>query len=514
MTVPSDVHANTTPKKSLRLNTIIVMVGTLGSRLSGIVRQQILGLFDNALLDAFNVAVRIPNLLRELLAEGALVNSFIPVYKSLNAAERQQLARSFSGMLIGINLLLMALGIFGAPWIIDLLLAQESNVDRALAVYMGQLVMPFLMLISLSTIAMGILNANEHFKESSFAPIAFNIASIVALLLLPHTATWLAFGWLIGGIAQLVVQLPALSRFGLLPGPSLQPHPAVKRVFKQMAPFTLTAGARQFLNLYVTRQLSNQNMFGAGTQAGYGFAEAIFTTVNGLFVVSPALAVLPRFAQHAAEGQWPEFRKLTMQVLKTTTFMAAPMSALLFVLPGHAASILNLQTNFDTARFAATSSILQGWALALIPWALVTILLRTFYARERTRDAVVISAIGFVVEVGLYHLLVPELKLFGFGLSTALSGTLMSIALISMYRKHLWFPVRDLLKHLRKVIFLAVLTGASAFLVSQFLPAPGHIIPGLFSLAIASIVGLAVYFGGALWMRMPELSGVLKRFKK
>ncbi|WP_309572406.1 lipid II flippase MurJ, partial [Deinococcus sp.] len=176
------------------------MAGTLGSRVSGIVRQQIINLFDTSLTDAFNVAVKVPNLLRELLAEGALVNSFIPIYKSLDTTERRRLAQSFSGVMIAVNLILMALGILAAPWIVGLLTAADSNIDRAVAVYMTQLVMPFLTLISLSAVAMGLLNADEHFRESSFAPVAFNLASIVALLLLPDTATWLAFGWLIGGV--------------------------------------------------------------------------------------------------------------------------------------------------------------------------------------------------------------------------------------------------------------------------------------------------------------------------
>lgn len=490
------------------------MAGTLGSRLSGIVRQQIINLFGNTLLDAFLVAVRIPNLLRELLAEGALVNSFIPVYKTLDAVGRRQLASAFSGTLIAVNLLLMALGILAAPWVVDLLLAGQSNVDRALAVYMTQLVMPFLMLISLSSVAMGLLNADEHFRESSFAPVAFNLASIVALLLLPDTATWLAFGWLVGGVAQLLVQLPALRRYRLLPTPALVRHPALGRVLRQMAPFTLTAGARQVLNVYVTRLLSNGQLFPQGTQAGYANAEALFTMVNGLFVVSPALALFPRFSQYAAEGNWTEFRALTTQAIRATTFLAAPMSALLVALAPYAVSIFNLRPTFDLPRFQAASGILTGWALALIPWAIVTILLRTFYARERTRAAVLVSAGGFVVEVLLYRLLVPRLGLVGFGLSTTVSGVLMSAALIGMYHLKLGFPTSAILAHLGRVVPLAVGAGIVAWLVSRLMPAPGFIVPGVLGLAVAGGVGLGVYLAGALALRMPEVAGVLRRFKR
>ncbi|MFD1729952.1 murein biosynthesis integral membrane protein MurJ [Deinococcus malanensis] len=504
----------TAPRRSLRANTLIVMAGTLGSRLSGIVRTMIMGIFGNALLDAFLVAVRVPNLLRELLAEGALVNSFIPVYKSLDTAERRKLAQTFSGVLIAVNLVLMALGILAAPLIVDLLIAATPNVNRDAAIYMTQLVMPFLMLISLSSVAMGLLNADEHFKESSFAPVAFNLASIAALLLLPDTATWLAFGWLIGGVAQLLVQLPALRRFGLLPAPALQPHPALTRVLKQMAPFTLTAGARQFLNLYVTRLLSNGTQFPAGTQSGYFYAETLFTTVNGLFVVSPVLALFPRFSQHAADRDWPAFRQLTLQGIRTTTFLAAPMSALLVALAPYAVSIINLKADFDVPRFQAASGILTGWALALIPWALVTLLLRTFYARERTREAVTVSAIGFVLEVVLYRLLVPSLGFLGFGISTTISGILMAGALTFMYRRALGFPGREVAGHLVRVVPLAAASGLVAWLVSLTLPDPGFILPGLLGLAVAGGVGLGVYLTGALALRLPEVAGLMRRLKR
>lgn len=502
------------PRRSLRLNTLIVMAGTLGSRLSGIIRQMIINTsFNNTLLDAMLTAVRIPNLMRELLAEGALVNSFIPVYKTLDENNKKQLAASFSGILIAVNLVILALGILGAPFIIDILVAKDSNVDKELAIYLARLVMPFLMLISLSSIAMGLLNADEHFKESSFAPIAFNIASIVILLIMPHTAFWLGMGWLIGGLAQFLIQVPALKKYGLLPTPSLDSHPALRRVLIQMAPFTLTAGARQFLNFYVQGWLSNAAFFSAGTVSGYSNAETLFNTVNGLFIVSPVLALFPRFSEYAARAEWDSFRELTSRALRSSTFLAAPMSALLFVLAPYAVSMVNLSPHFDPERFAAGGQILRGWALALVPWAFVTLLLRTFYARERTREAVTISAIGFMIEVGLYRLLVPQLGLMGFGVSTTLSGLLMTVALVTRYQPS-GFPIRELGAHLVKVLPLSALAGALAWWVVGWLPAAGYIVPGVVGLSVAGGAGLMVYMLGALLLKMPEVGGILRRVKR
>jgi putative peptidoglycan lipid II flippase len=510
---PKPAPRTSSGDKSSGRNIVVVMLGTLGSRLSGIVRQLIINAFPVGLTDAFFLATRVPNTLRELLAEGALVNAFIPVYKSLSDTERRDLARAFSGVLIAVNLILMALGILAAPQIASLLVPPGSRIDLGLVVYMTRLLVPFLMLISLSAIAMGLLNADEHFRESSFAPVAFNIASIVVLLLVPHTATWLALGWLIGGFAQLLVQLPALNRFGLLPTPALVTHPAMRRVLKNMAPFTLTAGARQILNFYVQRLLSS-GQYPQGTVTGYNNAETLFTLANGLFVVSPALAYFPRFSQHAAERDWAGFRALTLQALRLVTFLAAPTSALLMALSGQAVSIFNLSRTFDAAKFQAGSGILEGWALALVPWAINTILLRTFYARERVREAVTVSAVGFVAEVLLYRLLTPVFGYFGFGLATTLAGLGISVTLLAMYRRRLGFPLAPLLLHLVRVVPLAAVAGLVAWAVARFLPTPGRLLPGVLGLAVAGGAGGAVYLALALALRLPELNGVLGRFRR
>ncbi len=507
-------------QRSAARNTLIVMAGTLGSRLSGVVRQQLINGFGNELLDAFVIASRVPNLLRELLAEGALVNSFIPVYKSLDLAEKSQLARAFSGALIGINLIFMFLGILAAPWIVSLLVAANSNVDTGLALYMTRLVMPFLTLISLASIAMGLLNADEHFRESSFAPIAFNAVSIVILLLatflFPHSATWLALSWLLGGLAQLMVQLPALGRYGLLPTPQLMTHPALGRVLVQMAPFTLTTGARQILNVYVQRLLSNGAIFSPGAVSAYANAETLFTMVNGLFVVSPALALFPRFSQFAADADWPKFKELTYTILKTVTFLAAPASALLVALSGYAIGIFDLRGNMPLDRFTSGTLILSGWALALVPWAINTVLLRTFYARQRTREAVVVSAAGFLLEVLLYNLFVPRVGLIGFGVSTTISGVVVGLALIYLYGRQLGFSLPRTAPHLAQVVGLAAIAGLVAKLISLPLPAPGphQLLLSVAALALCGGVGLGVYFGLAALLGVGEARAFLGSLRR
>lgn len=504
--------APATPQRRTPLqNTLVVMLFTLFSRLSGLLRQLIVNLFDNTIMDAFMVAVRVPNLLRELVAEGALVNSFIPVYKSLPEGERRRLAAAFSGTMIAINMVLAAIGIIAAPWVVDLLLAANSNVDREIAIYMTRLAMPFLMLISLASVASGVLTADEHFKESGMAPVAFNVASIAVLLILPPEATWLAIGWLVGGVAQLLVQVPPLMRHGLLPRPTLQGHSELGRVLRNMAPFMLTATTRQVLNVYVSRLLSNAQHFPAGTQGGYANAEALFTMANGLFVISTAQAYFPRFSDLAAAQKWDEFSALMVNATKATVFMAAPASALLLALAPQAAALFNLSGSMPETRLLATVGIVSGWALALVPWGVMTIATRTFYARERSREAVVVSALVFVLEVALYNVLVPRIGFWGFGASTALVGILGSALLYWRHRQSLPLDVFGVLRHAAIVLLLAALAGGAARAVAGLFAMPRQMLEALPVLALAGGVGLLVYFGGAVLLRLPEVNGIVRR---
>ena len=167
-------------RKSATRNIVTVMSGTLASRFLGLLRQSLLSFsFDTRVTDAYNVAFQIPNLFRELLAEGALSNSIIPVYKNLAPDQRRAFIGSFMALLILVNALVVALGMIFAPQIVGLMQslgqslgANASSLDTELTVYLTRLCMPFLAGISFSALAMGLLNAEERFGATAFAPLA------------------------------------------------------------------------------------------------------------------------------------------------------------------------------------------------------------------------------------------------------------------------------------------------------------------------------------------------------
>jgi len=222
---------------------LLVMGGTLASRVLGLVRQAVFNaLYPDALKDAFNVAYRVPNLLRELLAEGAVQNALIPLLKSLPPEEAQAFARRFAAFLFGVNLLVLGLGYLLAPWVAGLLVAEESHLRAPEAfqevVYLTRLLLPFLLGISMAALFSALLQAEERFLPYALGPVAFNLVAILLMALYPGDPTALGLSVSLGGLIQALVQLPFLRGFPQKPvaqgvqeedegaGRDRLPHPA------------------------------------------------------------------------------------------------------------------------------------------------------------------------------------------------------------------------------------------------------------------------------------------------
>jgi putative peptidoglycan lipid II flippase len=514
------VERQTPPvRKSSSRNILTVMSGTLSSRVLGLLRQALLNSnFDAKLLDAYNVASTIPNLFRELLAEGALSNSIIPVYKRLLPSERKAFASSLLGVLLGVNALIVGLGIIFAPQIVDLLQvssifsgAQNNQLDKDLTVYLARLCMPFLMGISLSALVMGLLNAEEKFGATAFAPLAFNLVTILGFVLFPNQALWLGLFTTFGGFAQLLVQLPSLRKSGLLSLPSFKWHSGLSRALGLMAPFAFTTSTRQFLSVILIGLLTS---FGEGTLTGFRNAEIIFLTMQGLFAVSPATAAYPRLSEFASSQQWQPFRDTVMQYSKLVLFFSAGVSALLWALsPSITSVLLEITKKIPDLVFNPTVALLPTFALAIAPWGLVQLLTRAFYARERTREAVIISTVAFLINTGLYLLLAR----FGFvtmNYATAISGWLMVGVYVAVLHKQITLPWKKLVGHTLKVGVAAVATYFVALTVSSLLPYTRGAVNGLLHCVVAGGAGGAVYILLCVIFRVPEVERLTKRFIK
>jgi putative peptidoglycan lipid II flippase len=493
------------------------MSGTFSSRVLGLLRQTLFNQFDTRLTDAFNVAYNIPNLFRELLAEGALSNSIIPVYKKLEQSERKEFVASFMAFLLFINALVVGAGILLAPQLVDLMLFSNvlgvgnSSLDLELTVFLTRLTMPFLVGISFSALAMGLLNAEERFGATAFAPLAFNLVTIFGLVVFPNNAAMLGLATSLGGLAQLLVQLPSLRRFGLLATPRLVWHDGLSNALKLMAPFAFTTSTRIFLGVILTGLLAG---FGAGAITGFRNAEVIFLMLQGLFAVSPATAAYPRFSEYAAQKDWNAFRETVSSYARLVLFLSVGVGSLLWALaPSITSAIFELPGRISDDKFNATLDLLPSFALAIAPWGLVQLLTRAFYARERSRDAVIISTVAFALNTILYIVLAPR-GIVVMNFATAMTGWLMVGVYVGVLHVQIGLNYKKLVGHTIKVGLAALACYFVASVVSGLLPSARSALNGVLHCVVAGGVGGLVYVLACVLLGVPEVERLTRRFTK
>ncbi len=523
-------------RRSSTRNILTVMSGTLASRVLGLLRQALFNrLFNSEITDAFNLAYRIPNLFRELLAEGALTNSIIPVYKSLPLEERPKFAASLTGALAGLNLLVVGFGILLAPFVVGLRMADHSSINFALALQLTRIVWPFLAGISFSALAMALLNASEHFGSSSFSPLAFSVVSIIGFLLFPNNAVMLAVMTVIGGFAQFFVQIPSLQKFGLMPKLEFSWHPALGKALGLMVPFTFTTGTRELLSVVLTGILTS---FPIGAMTGFTNADTVFLLALGLFAVSPALAFYPRLAEYSSANDWGSFRDTLLSASRLVVFLTAPVTAVIFVLaPSVTSAMFELTGRISNDKFVFTVAALPPLALAMIPWGLNQFLVRAFYVRQKTREAIVINVAGFLLNTAMYYVLsrgAPTALAFK-GVSpaqaqillndalahyqrmnygTTLTGCLIVIVYLVTLSAQVQLNWKKLVGHIIKVSIAALAAALVANSISSLIPLHRGFINGALHLGLAGGAALAVYIGLCTVLQVQEVAGLRRRFLK
>uniref|UniRef100_A0A7C2GCA7 Murein biosynthesis integral membrane protein MurJ n=1 Tax=Thermus islandicus TaxID=540988 RepID=A0A7C2GCA7_9DEIN len=440
---------------------LLVMGGTLASRVLGLVRQAVFNaLYPDALKDAFNVAYRVPNLLRELLAEGAVQNALIPLLKGLPPEEARAFARRFAAFLLGVNLLVLGLGYLLAPLVAGLLVAEGSHLRTpeafAQVVYLTRLLLPFLLGLSMAALFSALTQAEERFLPYALGPIAFNLVAIGLMVLFPGNPTALGLSVALGGLLQALVQLPFLRGFRL----EWRWHPAFLPALLRMGPFAFTTSLRQFLNLVLTNILTR---YPPGAVTGFYNAEVVFQMVLGLFATSPAIALFPRMSTLKGEdlGRFLRgpFERLSL-VLALLGGLVSGLAPFLVVL------LFGLFGPLTPENRAYSAEVLAALGLAVLPWGVNTLFLRGLYALGKVREAVMASALVFLLNALGYWLL-RDAGLFLLNLSTALAGYLgLFLYLARLGREGV--PVAYAPPYLARVFLAGLLAAFPGLLLGQF----------------------------------------------
>lgn len=417
---------------------------TFLSRIMGLVRDGVMAWAFGAtrIADAFYVAFRIPNLLRRLVAEGALTVAFVPVYTDYLRKGRAEAREAASVVFTHLALLLaliVAAGIAFAPWMVKVVAwgfsAEPEKFD--LTIYLTRLMFPYIFLISLVALAMGMLNSLKHFRAPAASPIFLNLGIIFGAAVLSRLfgspATGLAVGVLLGGAMQLIIQVPALAREGMLPRLNLNwRHGALKGLLALMAPSAFGAAVYQLNVLVVTLFAS---FLPEGSVSYLWYADRVSEFSLGVFSIAVATVTLPAISEHASSGDMASFKGTVNYGLRLALLVDIPAAVGLYLLAAPAVDVLFRRGRFDEAAAHATSAALAVFALKIPFVSGVRNLVPAFFALKDARTPVIVSAAAVAVNALAAWMLMRPLLHVGLALALVISSAVNFLALFLILRR-------------------------------------------------------------------------------
>ena len=494
---------------------------TLG-RVSGLLRDIIFtAVFGaSATADAFFVAFRVPNMFRELLAEGTLSNVFVPLFAESQEKRGLEDAWRLANALLGILLLilgLLTLGIyvFSDPLVLVVAKGFEANPQKfALTSWLTRLLAPFLAGISVAALFGGMLNVRGKFFLPSIAPAALNICIIVACLMQETWVEWtgtpaigaVAVAATLSGLLTACVQFPALYRDGFRFRPSFGKHPGLRSVLKFVGAALVGVVVVQF-NVLVEMQLASQNGDGpvSWLMLGFRLVQIPMSVVAG----SIAVAALARFSIQRAQQANEEARQTLGESIEMTIFLVVPAAVGLYLLAEPLVALCFERGAFTSSDTAETANILRGYAFAVIGICIYRVILPIFFALKDPWTPMKMSLVVMAIKIPVAMALLNALGLIGLPLSHAVTVTLEVVVLMTIlgrrtggWRTGLWFE-------LLRICIAASFMGVTVFALEGLLPPMGHL-----RVLLLCLLGAAVYAVFAFVLQVRSLSPILQRLTR
>jgi putative peptidoglycan lipid II flippase len=510
----------------------LISVATLASRLLGVAREVVLaaifGASSNPAMDAFNVAFRVPNLLRDLFAEGAMTAAFVPSFtRALNARGREaawRLGNVVMNTLILATTVVVILGIIFAQPIAGVLASGDAFVKvpgkLALTVQLTRIMMPFLTTVAVAVAMMGMLNALHKFFVPAISPAMFNVATIVCALALvpvmpliglPKIAA-IAIGTVLGGIGQIAVQWPSLRKEGFRYQPILDfRDPDLREILRLMGPGTLGLAAVQ-INVAVNTVLASTQPQGSVSFLQYAF-RLMYLPI-GLFGVSIATAALPHLSKQAADADKAAMRDTLSSGLRLMLMLNVPATIGLIALARPIVELILQRGEFQSSDSAATAAALMFYAPGLLGYSAVKIASPSFYALGDSRTPVIASVASVVLNLVLNLVLVRILGYRGLALGTAIAALFNALMLLTLLSRRIGgLHERRVLTALVKIVLASIAMGLAAYFVNAWLVTlmPGGALTRKAIRVFAAMgVAVVVLIGAARLLRIEELADAMK----
>jgi len=512
-----------------------VSIAVMCSRVLGLIREQVFASMFGAgfAYDAFVVAFRIPNLLRDLFAEGALSAAFVTVFTEYNTNRGSEATWKLAGnVLVFFTLLISALTLVGLYWaepIVNLLAPDFSLVagKTELTVGLTRIMFPFLLFVSLAAVVMGMLNTKGKFFVPAMSSTFFNLGSIVGGLslawLLPKfgqpAIAGMAWGTLIGGALQLMMQLPTLRQVGFRLFLNFNPtDPGLRRILLLMLPATIGLSATQ-INIFVNTNFAAGCAEGSVSWLNYAFR--LVQLPIGVFGVALSIAVMPVLAKQAAEKDLGSLKQTFTSSLVLVFSLAVPATAGLVLLAPPIIRLIFEHGAFTAMDTMQTADALAFYAMGLFAYSAIKVMVPVFYAIGNTKFPVIGSFLGVGANILTITLVIDHLQHRGIALSTSCAMILNFLFLsVVLYRKLSGYPLWYLIKGLLKIVAATVLMGGWILLLKIPLAAwmTGNMALQIVALALIIASSVGIYVTGLQLLRLPEftlLSGKLvQRFRR
>lgn len=526
---------------STRRSAGIVALAVIGSRVLGLVREQVFVAMFGAgkLLDAFLGAFQIPNLMRDLFAEGALSTAFTTTFAKTWEKEGPAPAWSLASLILSTMIVVIgaicAAGILASPFIVQITNFGFNAVEGKfeLTVQLTRILFPFILFVSLAAVVMGVLNARSVFGLPASASTAFNFVSIVAGVALAFVFEdrpgwdWRAFhfgeralygvtlGVLLGGVTQLAFQLPALWRQGFRFRWQVNfRDERVRQVWRLMWP-SVIAGAAVQVNVLVNGMFASEIN---GARSWLNCAFRLMQFPIGVFGVAIATVTLPAVARHHARDDLKAFGATVTESLRLALFLTVPAAVGLAVLAPQIIGVIYQHGKFSTADTLKTAMALQAYAIGLAGYASIKVLVPCFYALDKPRTPLMVSMFGIGVNLALNFLLVKAFGLghVGLAMTTGILATVNFLQLVFHLRRHvelgdfaLWagFAFR--------VCLAAILMGCAALCAVRWTTGLFNGFAGqLAALTAGLAAGVGIYGIATMLLHMPEMDGVLRVLRR
>jgi putative peptidoglycan lipid II flippase len=501
----------------------IVAAGTLTSRVLGLGREQVLAaMFTRLESDAFYIAFTIPNVLRQILAEGAVQTGVLPVLAAVREKEGDEAARRFFQRVRGLSLLVLCIaclaGVLAAPWLVRLFASGFAEIPGQLerTITLTRLFFPYILFMGTAALGLAALNTYGRYVVTAFAPALLNVGFILCALALPaallshgheRTLALVAGVWL-GGVLQVVAQWPSLKKIDMLRAPELSLRdPEIRSVVKRLGPVAFGMGV-YYVDVMVARNFLSEA--GVGATSYFNYAQRLCDLPQGIFIMALQAATLPSLSRLVAQNDMDEVRRTFAYGARLGLFVAVPASLLLAALAEPLVVLVFQRGLFDAEASRQTARALTAQSLGIWIVAITRQLQGVYYALGDTRTPVMVSLCDFGVFLVLCLLLRGPLGHVGISWAVTGSACAQMLLLWIMMRRRLHdLGTSEILRSLAHTLTCATPAALASAALAHVLTPIGtnawtRLVPG----AVAACSFVAIFVAIAWFTKSGELMAI------